>query len=409
MNNPRSSAIVFTACSVNYLPKAVAMCRSVQTHDPEVDVAILVVDRKRPVTVAGGGIELIWAEDSGFQDYAQASFKYNIIELNTALKPHVAASLLDRYEKVVYLDPDICTFNSLSPILDDLDRHSVLLSPHALAPFEDEARPSDVDLLRFGAYNLGFFAVRRSDAARAMLKWWDRRCQDQCWYEPSLGLGVDQKWMDLAPAFFEGVSITKHPGINVAFWNLHERMITRDGGGRWMVNEVHPLIFVHFSSFDERDEMAVAGKQTRFASGSRPDFTAVRDVYARALAESAQSITADSLEYGYSRMSDGRMIGPALRRFYAAQLDRDFADVVDPFDANGPVHAFARRHRLFSGNARPDKHIDFKAEQQFGRQKAILDHGFRMVLRVLGPDRYYMLMRYLAHYSSILKQTDLLR
>lgn len=385
------------------------MCRSVQAHDPGIDVAILVVDRKRPVTVAGGGIELIWAEDTGFRDYPQASFKYNIIELNTALKPHVATTLLERYEKVVYLDPDICTFNSLAPILDDLDWHSVLLSPHALAPFEDDARPSDVDLLRFGAYNLGFFAVRRCDSARALLYWWDRQCQDQCWYEPALGFGVDQKWMDLAPAFFEGVGITKHPGINVAFWNLHERRIVRDGAGQWMVNGTHPLIFVHFSSYDEHDAHAVAGKQTRFTSGSRPDFTAVRDVYASALAESAGSITAESLEYGYGHMSDGKAIGPALRRFYAARLDREFGDVADPFDADGPVYAFARRHRLFSSNPRPDKHVDFKAEQQFGRQKAMLDHGFRMALRVLGPDRYYMLMRYVAHYSSILKQTDLLR
>ncbi|MEG8028196.1 putative nucleotide-diphospho-sugar transferase [Sphingomonas aerolata] len=409
MNESRLPAAVFTACSVNYLSKAVAMCTSVLTHDPYAQPVILVVDRKCDVTIDDARIELLWAEDIDFPDYRRSAFKYNIIELNTALKPHAALHLLRRYEKVIYLDPDTFAFSSLRPLFDDLDRHDFLLSPHALSPFEDDRRPDDIDLLRFGAYNLGFFAVRATDAGRAVLAWWDRRCQKDCWYEPSLGLGVDQKWMDLAPAYFGGVHIVRHPGVNVAFWNLHERTIARDADGLWTINATHPLIFAHFSSFDEQDETAVAGKQTRFAAGSRADFTLVRQSYAAALARSAQGIAAPSADYGYNRMSDGSMISPALRRFYAAQADGRFADVVDPFDAAGPVGAFARRYRLFSKQARPDKHVDFKAEAQFGKQKAILDMGFRMALKALGADRYYMLMRYLAHYSSILKQGELLK
>ncbi|MCW4461888.1 putative nucleotide-diphospho-sugar transferase [Sphingomonas sp. BT-65] len=409
MSNPQSSTIVFTACSVNYLPKAMAMGRSVLAHDPGCDVAILVVDRRCPVEVEDDRITLIWAQDTSFPDYLRAAFKYNIIELNTALKPHVAAMLLDRYEKVVYLDPDVYVFNSLAPLFDDLDHYDLLLSPHALAPYTDDHRPNAVDLLRFGVYNLGFFGVRRSPGARPLLDWWDQCCQTDCWYEPSMGLGVDQKWMDLAPALFNNVHIVKHPGVNVAFWNLHERTIGRNADGTWTVNNDHPLIFVHFSSFDDHDQTAIAGKQTRFAPGSRADFSMARDIYAQALAGSARSIRTSSSEYGYNRMSDGRMISPALRRFFAAQLDTQFHDVVDPFDAAGPVYAFARRHRLFSSRERPDKHVDFKAEKQFGRQKAVLDMGFRLALKFLGPDRYFMLMRYLAHYSSILKQNDLLR
>ena len=385
------------------------MCRSVQEHDPDLHVAILVVDRKRPLTVADDRITLLWAEDTGFPNYLQCAFKYNIIELNTALKPHVAALLLARYEKVIYLDPDTYAFGSLKPLLLELDRHDVLLSPHALKPYADDHRPDDVDLLRFGAYNLGFFAVRAGANAGALLAWWDARCQTDCFYEPSQGLGVDQKWIDLAPSFFDGVQVIKNPGINVAFWNLHERTITEQASGGWSVNGDHPLIFVHFSSFDEHDVQAVAGKQTRFASGSRPDFTAVRDVYAAALAHSADSITADTMDYGYAAMSDGRTISAALRRFYAALLSERFADMADPFDAGGAVYQFARRHGLFSRQVGHQKHMDFKTEKSFGREKSVLDRGFRFALKVLGPDRYFMLMRYLAHYSSILKQADLLQ
>lgn len=385
------------------------MCRSILDHDPDIDVVILLVDRKRPLTIEDDRIRIIWSEDTSFPNYLQSAFRYNIIELNTALKPHVAAMLLRQYEKVIYLDPDTFAFNSLRPLLTDMNTYDVLLSPHALAPYTDSHRPNEVDLLRFGAFNLGFFAVRNKPSAQAMLAWWDLRCQRDCWYEPSQGLGVDQKWMDLAPSFFDGIHVIKHPGVNVAFWNLHERTIARRPDGAWTVNGDHPLIFVHFSSYNEHDAAAVAGKQTRYDTGTRPDFSLARAVYAAALARSEHSLSANETEYGYNRMSDGSMISPALRRFYAALMDKKFDDVGDPFDALGAVHAFARRHRLFSKHARPDKHINFKAEKSFGREKVLLDKGFRLALRVLGPDRYFMLMRYLAHYSSILHQADLFR
>lgn len=385
------------------------MCRSVLAHDPTLDVAIVVVDRKRALTLDDPQIQIIWAEEIGFPDYLQSAFKYNIIEMNTAVKPHAAAQLLERYAKVIYLDPDTFVFNSLTPVLDALDVHDLLLSPHALRPFDDEHRPNDVDLLRFGSFNLGFFALRAGPNAQALLRWWDARCQTDCFYEPALGFGVDQKWMDLAPCFFDGVHVFKHPGVNVAFWNLHERALARDESGRWIVNDAHPLIFFHFSSYDEADNTAVAGKQTRYGAGSRPDFEGVRNEYSAGLAASARTITTASLDYGYAVMSDGSAISPALRRFYAARLTYDFADVTDPFDATSPVHAFARRNRLFSTQGASQKHVDFKAENQFGRQKAILDMVFRTALRVLGPDRYFMLMRYFGSFSSILKQETLLK
>lgn len=409
MSNVRSRDIVFTVCSVNYLTKAVAMCRSVLNKDPNLEAAILIVDRKRPVTLTGSNIKLIWSEDISFPNYLSAAFKYNIIELNTALKPYFAAQMLRRYDKVIYLDPDVYVFGSLGSVLSDLDSHDVILSPHTLSAYTDDCRPGNTDLLRFGAYNLGFFAVRATPAAEALLKWWDLRCRDECWYEPSLGLGVDQKWMDLAPSLFDGVLICKHPGVNVAFWNLHERLIAQDSDGGWTVNGTHPLIFVHFSSFDESDTTAVAGKQTRFAAGSRPDFAMAAIAYTAALGLSANSISASSTEYGYSRMSDGRAISAALRRFYANQLDKRFAGIADPFAADSSVYTFAQKHKLFSTETHPTKHLDFKTEDRLDQQKRILEAGFRFMLRLLGPDRYFMLMRYASHYSSILKQTNVLK
>jgi hypothetical protein len=407
---PKSSvqpAVIFTVCSANYIAKALAMCQSALDQNDNVDLVIAVLDRKRDISFIHPRITIQWVEDLNYPQYLQCAFKYNVIELNTAVKPFLALSLSDRYEKVIYLDPDVLIFSSLEPILKDLDNFSTILSPHALTPYDGAGRPDDIDLLRFGSFNLGFFAIKASPHSHALLEWWHQRCQTYCFYEPSQGLGVDQKWMDLAPCFFDEVHVTKHPGLNVAFWNLHERSISFEQGV-WRVNDVHPLLFVHFSSFDENDPEAIARKQTRFPSGSRPDFTLARNAYAEMLVHAQQLVGSFETHYGYAAMSDGSFITESLRRFYAAQLATDFQEISDPFAVPGPVHSFAKRNKLLTNTGVSVAHINFNDDSQFARQKRLINIVLKIGLRILGPTRYAMLMRYMATHASILKQHNLL-
>ncbi len=52
------------------------------------------------------------------------------------------------------------------------------------------------------------------------------------------GLFVDQIWINFVPLFFKKVRIFLHHEYNVAYWNLHERMIqgnkvvTKDWGSQ---------------------------------------------------------------------------------------------------------------------------------------------------------------------------------
>jgi hypothetical protein len=399
---------IFTACSVNYLAKAMAMCQSALDHHPDIALVILLVDKRRPIELFDVRVRVLWAEDLGFPDYLQCAFKYNIIELNTALKPFAALKLLESYEKVIYLDPDVCVFSPLTSVLSSLDEHSTVFTPHALSPYIGLGRPSDQDLLRFGCFNLGFFAANDSIDAKMLLTWWHHQCLDNCFYEPQLGLGVDQKWIDLAPAFFDGVYILKDPGLNVAFWNLHERRLHNSSTG-WLVNDVTPLCFVHFSSFVEADRDIVADKQTRHAPGTRPDFSEVGDVYRQYLDSAKKSVTVDNMNYGYAQFDNNLSISPSLRRFYAVHRAERFKDCADPFMASGPVYIFAAVNNLLSFKPAVVSHANFKMSSSYSREQRIIATAFRWMLRLLGPDRYFILLRYLAHYSSILNQTDLLK
>lgn len=402
------SLAIFTACSVNYMSKAVAMCLSALDQEPQASLIVLLADAKRDVQLYDSRIRILWAEDLNFPEYLKCAFKYNIIEFNTALKPFAALHLLAAYERVIYLDPDTCVFSPLTTVHAGLDEHAAVFTPHALSPYDGDGRPSDRDLLRFGACNLGFFAVRRSESAEAMLRWWHASCHQHCFYEPQVGLGVDQKWIDLAFSFFDGMGILRDPGLNVAFWNLHERQISSTSDG-WRVNNDAALGFVHFSSFVESEEQAVADKQTRHAVGSRPDFTLAGGVYRNYLHRAKALVKVPDPDYRYGRFENGDAISPALRRFYAISDSPDIKAAANPFVSNGPVHRFAQKHRLVSPDQAATTHANFKVQANYSRQQKIITSAFRVALRLLGPDRYFNLMRYLAHYSSLLNQADLLR
>jgi len=402
---PRGGVAIFTACSANYLTKAMAMCLSVLAHEPDAVPVILLVDGRREVQMRDPRVRIVWADDLGFPDYLKCAFKYNIIELNTALKPFMALRLLETFDRVLYLDPDICVYAPLTPVHEALETHSTVLTPHALSPYTGAGRPTDQDLLRFGAANLGFFAVRADDRARALLEWWDRQCRSNCFYEPQSGLGVDQKWLDLAPSFFEGVHLLRDLGLNVAFWNLHERTLSREGG-RWMVNASVPLRFIHFSSFVEGDEHAVANKQTRYPSGGRPDFAAAARTYRDYLQASRDSAVLAHTDYAYAHFANGAAISASLRRFYAISQHPVVVAAADPF-ASDAVYRYAQANRLLTrGTAVVGPHT-FKAQSGYSRQQALIGRLFRAVLRLLGPDRYFLLLRYLGNYTSILNQSDI--
>lgn len=394
---------VFTVCSVNYINKAVALGKSIIDFNDDVDFIIVLVDTKRRLTVRLGGIQVKWIEDLNYNEFRKAAFKYDVIEFNTAVKPHCASCLLDKYEKVIYLDPDTFVYDSLDCIYDRLDSSAVLLTPHTLTPYTDNKRPNNLDISRFGVFNLGFFAANRH--AKAFLLWWDRMLRDYCFYEPALGMGVDQKWVDQAPALFDSVEIIKNPGLNVAFWNLHERTLNIENG-KFFVNGSFPLIFMHYSSFPDKEIDRIAIKQTRFKSGDRPDFVEVAGAYRNALVSSSQYIDVDDTTYGFDRFSDGRYLTHALRRYYSlSEFCLNGSD--DPF-SDKALSELARKNRL-STRSRTVFNYTGDSQLRYKRGATLIAYFFKLALFILGPSRYYMLCRHLSKYTSLVSQTAIAR
>jgi hypothetical protein len=69
--------------------------------------------------------------------------------------------------------------------------------------------------------------------------------------------------INYVPLFFKNVTISQNIGLNVAYWNFHEREITFENG-KYRVNNKTDLIFFHFSNFKPKNKNVISPYFTRF-------------------------------------------------------------------------------------------------------------------------------------------------
>jgi lipopolysaccharide biosynthesis glycosyltransferase len=266
--------IAFTICSNNYLAQAYLLAKSFLANNQHYSFKIGLVDELQ-TNVAYDKIANV--EVIPCKDVVPASMlsnmvaRYKIVELNTSVKPFYFNHFFTAYNdcKVVYLDPDIYIYNSIAPIDTLMENYSILLTPHIYSPIPDDGNtPTERAFIKYGIYNLGFIALKKTAETERFVKWLMDRLSLYCYSENQLGIYVDQSWINFVPIFFQNVHIVRHFGFNAAYWNLHERTYQLRND-TWYVNE-DPLIFFHFSALALNDIGAYSPYQTRFKH-NRPD------------------------------------------------------------------------------------------------------------------------------------------
>lgn len=394
-----------TICSINYIAKALVLFDSYISYHPDHNFYLVIVDRKNDININRDNIKIIWAEDLNIPNFLQYAFAYDVIELNTNIKPTALQLLLQTHDSVLYLDPDVKVYAPLTSVFEQLNIASLVVTPHSNTPVLDGKKPDDLELLKFGAFNLGFIGVSQCEEGFSFLEWWSNRCLEFGFYEPQLGLAVDQKWVGLAPCFFPNMQVLHDEGLNVAFWNLHERRLELING-LWMVNGTSLLKFIHFSSFSTSFPGDVAQKQTRFNPMSRPDFNSLAFPYADELRANA-SEEFSKAQYGFDYFDDGTYITPALRRFYSQLRQVVFRLHENPFCWDGAVIKFAKKQGLLVKHKDVSKRHTFRDIDTYSFQIKVINKMLRLTLFLIGPERYFNLMRYLAHISSLRNQVDM--
>lgn len=284
--------IIFTICSNNYLAQAKALGDSLAITNPDyqffiglVDILSLEIDYEVEI-----GHKIIPAAEIGILDFDKLYEKYNIIELNTCVKPFYLKYFTQRYSDLSYLmyfDPDTFIFEKLLKIENELSNgKEIILTPHILTPVPlDGKMPNENLFLNFGTFNLGFIGIKNPLNNLSFFDWWGERTYEIGFDRVSEGLFVDQLWMNLTPIFFDNVVISKNYGLNMGPWNLHERYLSKNQNQNWFVNGKQELIFYHFSNYKYNAPQTLASYYNRFAFSDRPDLTLLYEDYLKILLE----------------------------------------------------------------------------------------------------------------------------
>jgi len=238
---------------------------SLQNTHPDWDRYVGLADRCDDVQEFSRNLfDTVLVESLPLPDRNAFLFRYGIMELNTAIKPYMFSHLRKQgYEHIIYIDPDILVFDRLSDVEQLLNEGAAaVVTPHLTAPIKDQFVPTELDIMRAGAYNLGFLALGNQPESDAFIQWWEEKLEFGAVSDPARGLFTDQKWIDLAPGMFGNFAILRDPGYNVAYWNLAHRPIKKVGS-TYQVNN-HPLRFFHFSGFDPINPKPFSKHQNRF-------------------------------------------------------------------------------------------------------------------------------------------------
>ncbi|MGE0724676.1 MAG: hypothetical protein AB7O45_09880 [Alphaproteobacteria bacterium] len=315
--------VVFTVCAVNYLPRAILLLESLARHEPGMQRRIVLSDRRMALPEVPA--DVVWADQLDLPNLPAMAFRYQLIELATAVKGFAAARFLAEpdVDRVIFLDPDTRLYAPLSPLTTALDHGAeIALTPHVTEPPERAAFPTHRDLLQVGTYNLGVLGLADRRPVHRFLRWLCRRLEHECVDARAEGVYVDQRFFDLAPSLVDRVAVVRDTGVNVAYWNLDHRRLTLVGQD-WMVDGKLLRLF-HFSGLDPERPAALAG---RVARNPGPALTALAGQYAADLAASPAAGLAGA-RYGFGRFADGRAVPDPLRYIFRRACE-PFAG--DPF------------------------------------------------------------------------------
>jgi hypothetical protein len=303
----------FTICSRNYLAYALTLQQSLKRHAPDAPFFIYLADAPLDLSDTPDA-NIIPASEIGLPNLLDMAFRYTVMEFNTAIKADCFLDLLTRqgFDAAIFLDPDIQVFAPLSEVHAAFGSGaSAVLTPHLLEPLPEGAHPGEAEIMNSGVFNLGFAAFANTPESLAFIRWWAGKLHTDCYSVPEKGLFVDQKFVDMAPAFIERLTVLRHPGYNVAYWNTASRSVAGMRGS-FTVNGA-PLVFFHFSG-------VVPGQPdiySKHLGGRKQDVApAISELVRLYLSELAAQGHAkwSTMPYAYAGFRDGSLILPPMRR-----------------------------------------------------------------------------------------------
>lgn len=356
--------VIFTSICTNYIHKARTLAESVKTKIPDATFVVCLVEREVSAHAVSPCFDrIVLAKDAWDGNFDRFIFKHSIVEASTAVKGQFFRYLYEAFpeeDQFVYLDPDTYVYSDFIELRSLLRERPILLCPHLLKPGNIDMELSST---AHGVYNLGFLAVNRSDEARRFINWWAERLYLYCYDDILKGVFTDQKWIDLAPCFFN-TTVFKHRGYDFATWSLLNcEMEEKDGD---VFVEGDPLRFIHYSGYGSVLNNCI---EQWLPKGEDHPFKKLHAAYSQ-LHDANDRDGISKTNWTYAAYNSGERIDDKIRAKYRSDYDLMFS-IENPFALSN--HYFKRE--LNNGIA-----------QKIGRTLAKMKHiiktqGFSVLIK----------------------------
>ena len=317
-----------TIVAKTHLPYARVLARSLHEHEPSARLHVLLADEVDDCFVPEEEpYELLLLRDLPIPRNDAFRFNHAKQALSYAATPYLLEALLDHgFDGALFIKQESLVMGPLAPMIELVERHAIVLTPHLLDSVEGpDGAARELNILQSGVFNVGLMGVSDSLTARRFLQWWQDRVYAHGRHATAEGMHYEQRWLDLAPAFFEDVHVVRDPAANVGHWNLPER------------SSVAPRL-LRFSGFDPGRPGEVTQYSGRVSIEDVGELGSAFAAYATALHDAGWE-EAMRWPYAYDRFDNGVPIPDPARELYAS-LGAESARFGNPFSTAGPSTFF---------------------------------------------------------------------
>jgi hypothetical protein len=236
-----------------YLPRGLALRQSLIAHAPDHVLWVLALSDEcvqwlRDANLPGVRVIPLPFLEAWDPELSATRSTRSLVEYYFTCSPCLPRYILSTsgdVDRITYLDSDLYFFSSPEPLFEEIGAAPIAIVPHRFSPEKAEK------LEPYGRYNVGWLTFDRSETALACIDWWRASCITWCFDRLEPGRFADQKYLDEFERLFPATHVVRHPGANVAPWNIENCKPSKGPS----VNG-QSLIFYHFHGLKRLSDSA---------------------------------------------------------------------------------------------------------------------------------------------------------
>lgn len=205
------------ASSPAYLPRAKVTIASIQKHHPKAKIQLITLNSEKTPG-----------------SYVEGLAKLRLQAAYDTLKKNQDDNVIIIGADCVLYDPLPAEYTSMSEL------YSIVLTPHVLVP----PITKGAQLYKTGHANADLIGLSHSSIP--ILEW---LLEQEMVDKSNEGIFYEQTWLSALPFINDNIHVCRDPGVNVAYFNLHERDLF-NFRGMYFVNGEHPLVMAQFSGYE---------------------------------------------------------------------------------------------------------------------------------------------------------------